>query len=196
MKMAKATDKDIEAAGAAMSILSNLDYYPAAEGEDDAPMYFDDQDAAHLRRFYERMKATVDMAPGWPVRVIGGMCFVIMFKNNEITNPDVDTLELHPRFAKTAAELEAVTAQRDKLLKPCQDLIAYLDKNPPMGESIYAVRQIREAVASIVPPAKESLADQRIPENCGSGHCSCIECLAPGPVVVHLPADDTEGGAL
>lgn len=41
---------------------------------------------------------------------------------------------------------EAV-AERDTLLKPCQDLIAYLDKNPPMGDSIWAVRQIREAVS-------------------------------------------------
>ena len=57
--------------------------------------------------------------------------------------------------------------EANPLLKPCQDLITYLDKHPPMGESIYAVRQIREAVAATVVPA-----------------------------VQHVPADDTEGGAL
>lgn len=61
------------------------------------------------------------------------------------------------------------------LLKPCQNLIAYLDKHPPMGESIWAVRQIREAVAAIVGPV------QKVPENCGSGHCSCIECFKDKP---------------
>jgi hypothetical protein len=39
---------------------------------------------------------------------------------------------------------------------------------------------------------------QPLPPNCGTGYCSCIECLKGGatkPTIKHLPADDTEGGA-
>lgn len=50
------------------------------------------------------------------------------------------------------------------LRKPCRDLIAYCDKNPPMGDSLWCVQEIRALVVA--------------------------------PVVQHVPADDTEGGAL
>jgi hypothetical protein len=99
MKMAKATEKDIDAAGEAMGVLNSISsgYYPGVE--DDAPYRFDPDDAAHLRKFYDLMSATLDTSPGWPGRVIGGMCYVIMFEDNRIIDPDSDCLEIHPRFA-------------------------------------------------------------------------------------------------
>lgn len=108
MKMAKASDKDIDAAGNAMGILQDIasGYYPAHRDEDDAPHYFDPDDKEHLRRFYERMAATLDAAPGWPGRVIGGMCYVIMYDANRIIDPDADTVEVHPRFAATLVALQ------------------------------------------------------------------------------------------
>jgi hypothetical protein len=60
-----------------------------------------------------------------------------------------------------------VSGERNALLQPCKDLVTYLDKHPPMGESLWCVREIREAVARVTNPM---------------GH--------------HVPADDTEGGAL
>ena len=36
-----------------------------------------------------------------------------------------------------------------ELLEGCKNLIAYCDKHPPMGESLYSVTQIRAAVAKI-----------------------------------------------
>lgn len=49
----------------------------------------------------------------------------------------------------------AVCSERDarliaaapELLEACQALIAYCDKNPPMGDSLWSVRQIRAAIA-------------------------------------------------
>jgi len=112
MKMAKATDLDIAAAGDAMSVLNDISsgYYPSRDDSDYAPTFFDADNRNHLRKFYDLMKATLNAAPGWPGRVIGGMCYVILYDKNEIVDPEARTLELHPRFKK-------VEQQRDELLE-------------------------------------------------------------------------------
>lgn len=111
MKIARASNKDINAAGYAMSVLQDVgsSYYPARGDEENPPTLFDRENPEHLRRFYDLMKATLDAAPGWPGRVIGGMCYVILDEKNKIVDPNADTLELHPRFGE-------VIAQRDELL--------------------------------------------------------------------------------
>jgi hypothetical protein len=116
MKMAKASEKDIDAAGALMSLLTELDrgYYPFRE--DGAPMFFDEEDPQHLRKFYDAVKETLDRAPGYPGRVIGGMCFVILYDKNEIVDPAADVIELHPRLVAALQFQEAAgAAARDVL---------------------------------------------------------------------------------
>lgn len=100
MKMAKASECDLDAAGDLMSLLSDIDkgYYPERCENDEAPTFFDEDDKEHLRAFYDAVKATLDKAPGYPGRVIGGMCYVIMWDKNEIIDPASDTLDLHPRI--------------------------------------------------------------------------------------------------
>ena len=102
MKMAKASELDIDAAGNAMALLNDISsgYYPAngSDDRDGKPYRFDPDDFDHLRLFYNLMKATMDKSPGWQNRVIGGMCYVILFDKNEIVNPNADTLELHPKI--------------------------------------------------------------------------------------------------
>lgn len=44
------------------------------------------------------------------------------------------------------ANARLIAASPD-LLDACQALIAYCDKNPPMGDSLWSVRQIRAAIA-------------------------------------------------
>ena len=102
MKMAKATERDIDAAGKALALLNTVSsgYYPAREGEEDAPLMFDEDDPEHLRRLWDELKATLDAAPGWQGRVIGGMCYVILYDANQIVDPDADTLELHPSLRR------------------------------------------------------------------------------------------------
>lgn len=106
MKMAKASERDLEAAGDLMSLLSDIDsgYYPARCESENAPTFFDEDDETHLRAFYEAVKATLDKAPGYPGRVIGGMCYVIMWDKNQIVDPASDTLDLHPRIISALAK--------------------------------------------------------------------------------------------
>jgi len=115
MKMAKASKQDIDAAGDAMSILIAIDRgdYPKAEGQENVPDWFDEDDPEHLRRFYDAMKATLDAGPGWPGRVIGGMCYVILYEKNEIIDHDSDVIELHPRLVAMEKDAERYRWLRD-----------------------------------------------------------------------------------
>lgn len=122
MKMAKATERDINAAGTMMGLLDGISrgYYPASGQEENEPDLFDPDDAEHLRRFYDVVSAALNAAPGWPGRVIGGMCYVILYPVNKIVDPDADTLELHPCH-------KAVAEQRDVLLQALQTILARQD---------------------------------------------------------------------
>jgi hypothetical protein len=126
MKMAKASEKDIDAAGELMRILNDISggHYPAKDGEytEDIPTFFDPDDKAHLRHFYDLVDATLDKAPGYPGRIIGGMCYVILYDKNEIVDPDADTLELHPKLVKAMND-------RDELVKALQAIVALNDRS-------------------------------------------------------------------
>lgn len=67
MKMVKPTPKDIDAAGDAMSVLSDISsgYYPSRLGEDNAPTFFDEEDPEHLRR------STISSTARWIARQAG-----------------------------------------------------------------------------------------------------------------------------
>lgn len=154
MKMAKASQKDIEAAGELMGILDAISrgQYPATEDEDDAPYHFDQDKFEHLQRFYERVSATLDKSPGYPGRIIGGMCYVIMWDKNEIIDPDADTIELHPKFARIEDERDAavaatakIEAQRNELLAALK-AIAEFDQYEPAGP---AAARAKAAIAEV-----------------------------------------------
>lgn len=49
---------------------------------------------------------------------------------------------------EAAANLNLLATARD-LLTACQALIAHCDKNPPMGDSLWSVQQIRAAVKKV-----------------------------------------------
>ena len=131
MKMYKADERDIEAAGSAMSVLNDISsgYYPKRNGDECDDTVFDEEDPAHLRKFYDLMKSTVDEAPGWPGRVIGGMCYVILYEKNEIVDPSADVLGLHPRFSATQQ-------QRDELLEILERAVRRLEIAHANGDTI------------------------------------------------------------
>lgn len=127
MKMAKASAKDIDAAGDAMSVLNDISsgYYPArGEGKEAQPNFFDADNPTHLRHFFDLISSTLEAAPGWPGRVIGGMCYVILFDENKIVDPAADVLELHPRFA-------AIQSQRDELREALTFAVRFFDQLTP-----------------------------------------------------------------
>lgn len=118
MKMAKASERDIDAAGELMSLLNDISsgYYPVRTGDpEDTPNYFDEDDPEHLRMFYNRVSALLDKAPGFHGRVIGGMCYVILFGKNEIVDPEADTLELHPKLAAALKDSEKVAQLQQRI---------------------------------------------------------------------------------
>lgn len=139
MKFGKATERDIEAAGDAMSVLNDIasGYYPA-RGDQDCPTFFNKDEPMHLRAFYDLIEATLDKSPGWPVRVIGGMCFVILFDKNQIVDPAADVLELHPRFY-------AVKRERDALLAAMKEIVK--DETPWGNRAASMARTAMEAIA-------------------------------------------------
>lgn len=101
MKMAKASERDIGAAGNLMGILDDLSRgsYPTLDEPDaSTPDRFDPDNGEHLRALYDLLDGLLDKAPGFQGRVIGGMCYVILWDKNKIIDPDADTLELHPHL--------------------------------------------------------------------------------------------------
>ncbi len=94
----KPSEADIAAAGVALSALTDIGcgFFPAITPHPDYPQYFDDEDPEHLRYFYDVIMGTLDDAPGWPSRVIGGMCYVIMNPPNAFIDVNAGILT-HPQ---------------------------------------------------------------------------------------------------
>lgn len=110
MKMAKASEKDMEAAAVIAGILTDLDsgYFPRlpdpdAEPDENEPTFFDEDDEEHQRILHDRLKAALDLAPGCLGRVIGGFHTLM---HNDIVDPDEDCLALHPRIVAALATAE------------------------------------------------------------------------------------------
>jgi hypothetical protein len=114
VKMAKASERDIDAAGNLMSLLHQIDRgdYPNLDEDAEVPEWFDVDDREHLRAFYDAVMSTLEKAPGYPARVIGGMCYVIMYDANEIVDPASDTLDLHPRIVAALQAVEEKPEQK------------------------------------------------------------------------------------
>lgn len=120
MKMAKPSQADIDAAGNLMVLLDQIDRgdFPCTGEVHNVPDFFDEDNVEHLRAFYLAVKSTLEAAPGYQGRVIAGMCYVIMFEENEIIDPASDVLDLHPRLVAALqgqAEQNAVLEEAAKL---------------------------------------------------------------------------------
>lgn len=119
MKMAKASEKDIDAAAELHQILELIDERFGGPhsingvsdslsdelGDDD----FDSDDERHLQALYNNLAKLLRTQPNFHGRVIGGMCYVIMYDKNEIIDPDSDCLDLHPRFSEAFDDLQRET---------------------------------------------------------------------------------------
>ena len=103
MKMAKASEADLKLA---MNLCSALDALtgrwgatmPEAiqqpEGNSDTE-YFDPDDSEQCKRVVAYLSELAGSAS--LMRVVWGMV-VLLDPNNEIVNPDADTLEIHPKY--------------------------------------------------------------------------------------------------
>jgi hypothetical protein len=99
MKMAKATQKEVEALMNLMRVLNTCDdnQIPCKpdgtweEGED--MQWFDPDRKEHLRTFYDRVMGCFKDHPGGLMRTIGGYHLAM---TNDVFDPDAETYEWHP----------------------------------------------------------------------------------------------------
>lgn len=122
MKMAKPTARDIDAGFELMSALQTINtrwggpwftkgQRSLVEAVDDGD--FDPDEPKHLQALYNELASTLRKAPGYPGRVLGGMCAVICYERNLFLDPALDYLELHPDLLEG---LELLNAKRADFL--------------------------------------------------------------------------------
>lgn len=129
MKMAKPSARDIAAADELHWILSAIDarwgpwetdgpqslrelLEPSGRDGDEF-VEFDCDDQEHLQALYNSLAKLLRTAPNFYGRVLGGMCHVICYDKNQILDPALDHLELHPDLL---AGLRLLKAQRADFL--------------------------------------------------------------------------------
>lgn len=115
--MAKASEADFEACFELDRILAEMEkgyypHYPPADGEEweanPDPVWFDDSNEDHLRFFHKRIMEIVERREVNITRVIFGFKVAI---DNDVFDPDADTLEWHPSLA---AAVEARKAGKEE----------------------------------------------------------------------------------
>jgi hypothetical protein len=105
VKMAKANAADLDGAHELAAILDNLDrgYYPARDGDEDAPTYFDHEDVEHLQHLCDRLLEIARKSSLF--RVAGGLA-TLLSDHNAVVDPAADCIELHPRLTAALADAE------------------------------------------------------------------------------------------
>lgn len=109
MKMARASEADIEAALEVTQILGYLErgYMPSDDESEDTE-FFDEDDAEQCKTALQKIfEAT---RKGNLFRVVFGMA-VVLDPRNELLDPDADTIERHPKIVEA---LGAIAAQGSK----------------------------------------------------------------------------------
>ncbi len=118
MKMAKASEADIECALALSRIIEDIERgdCPRAACEDEeseAIEWLDPDDASQMHRLIDAIKSTARQ--GSIFRVTFGMG-VVCDPRNELLNPDADTLEVHPKYQKQADDLTRLNGESKVML--------------------------------------------------------------------------------
>lgn len=125
MRMAKPSARDIDAGGELLALLDAIDErwggpWPVHGAPEDLPKYlshedeaFDCEEPKHLQVLYNHLARLLRTAPNFHGRVLGGMCYVICWDHNQILDPALDHLELHPDLR---AGLRLLAAQRADFL--------------------------------------------------------------------------------
>lgn len=112
LRMAKPSARDIDAGGDLMSILQLIDraYTFTVDGPkslDELEDDFDPNEPEHLVALYNSLGELLERAPGFPGRVLGGMCYVICYEKNQFLDPAKDYLALHPDVIEGLQLLQA-----------------------------------------------------------------------------------------
>lgn len=164
MKVAKASERDMEMAAKLCALLESLDrnYYPepvdGTEAKDDAPTFFDEGDEEHLAYLHQQLKATLAMGNLW--RVVMGMHCAL---HNEVFDPAADTLEWHPALSFAVEirtngwkpDAEHINALPEPLRKFVVDLETRVDPAGDLAARVFAEDQVRQLTAQVAELRKD-----------------------------------------
>lgn len=134
IRMAKATMTDIDGAMDLCGIVDALDRgdYPCiGEPGEDGPTFFDQHDVDHLRHLHTLLQSIADRRDVSLFRVVMGMDTIL---RNDILDPNVDHLAIHPKFA----------AETKRLRDALAGIVGASDVDELRGMEL-AVRQLPEA---------------------------------------------------
>ena len=125
MKMAKPSSRDIDAGGELLGLLDAIDErwggpWPIHGAPEDLAKFlqsedesFDSENTRHLQVLYNHLAKLLRAAPNVHGRVLGGMCYCICWDKNQILDPALDHLALHPDLL---AGMRLLDAQRADFL--------------------------------------------------------------------------------
>lgn len=139
MKMAKATERDMEAALAVCRILDALedDHLPDDLTDGDTYVWYNERE--HAAQVVEHLLKTINGASLF--RVCFGMT-VLLDPVNKLVDPDASALELHPEHQRNAEEVE-------KLKSTVISLLGILRLWEPDHASAEERRQIVQAMYQV-----------------------------------------------
>jgi hypothetical protein len=111
MKMARASEADIEAALKVCRILDALDkrYMPSDDDSEELE-FFDRDDAEQCQKVIGMLLDATSRASLF--RVVFGMA-VVLDPRNELLDPDADTIERHPKIIEALKAFEHNPAQNN-----------------------------------------------------------------------------------
>lgn len=109
MRMIKPTEQDMDSACQIMTAILNVEQGNSPrcheiDSTDPDEYLFDEHNKDHLVNFYKIIMKEVRKNPQALMRVIGGMCFCVMYDENEIVDPDSEHLALHPTLKRVNAD--------------------------------------------------------------------------------------------
>lgn len=108
MKMARATDEDMEVAyelAGLVDVIGRGDY-PSTDDAEDVPDWFDADDIDHLKALHKRIEKIADKVSAiW--RVIGGFS-ILSNPANQLIDLTKDVIELHPRIVVALAAQQSL----------------------------------------------------------------------------------------
>lgn len=109
MKMARASEQDLEAALTVSRIIEELEkgYMPGDDNAEETE-FFDQDDPEHCKRALDAILSAAHQ--GSIFRVTFGMA-VVLDPRNKLLDPDADTLELHPEHVRNADRASTADAQ-------------------------------------------------------------------------------------
>lgn len=111
MKIARASEEDMEAAFKVCQILDQMDkrYMPSDDDSEELE-FFDRDDAEQCQKVVGMLLDATERAS--LLRVVFGMA-VVLDPRNELLDPDADTIERHPKIIEALKAFEHDPAQNN-----------------------------------------------------------------------------------